>query len=56
VFVTLLAGMWRGKGDALPWLVAAAVALGAAHWVPGQWYIVLGGLAGSIVGGWRDAQ
>ena len=56
VFVALLAGMWRGKGDALSWLVAAAAALGAAHWLPGQWYIVLGGLAGSSVGAWRDAE
>ena len=56
VFMALLAGMWRGKGDLLPWLIAAAVAVGAAHWLPGQWYIVLGGLAGSIVGVLRDAE
>jgi 4-azaleucine resistance transporter AzlC len=55
VFLALLTGMWRGKRDLLPWLVAAAVALGAARWLPGQWYIVLGGLAGSICGVWRDA-
>jgi 4-azaleucine resistance transporter AzlC len=56
VFLALLTGMWRGKRDLLPWLVAALVALAAARWLPGQWYIVLGGLAGSLVGMWRDAE
>ena len=56
VFVALLAGMWRGRGQLLPWLTAAAVALGAAHWLPGQWYIILGGVAGSLCGVWRDAE
>ena len=56
VFLALLTGMWRGKRDFLPWLVAALVALAAARWLPGQWYIVLGGLAGSLVGMWRDAE
>lgn len=56
VFIALLTGMWRGRGDLLPWLVAAIVAYGAARWLPGQWYIVLGGIAGSLCGMWRDAE
>jgi len=56
VFVALLTGMWRGKADLLPWLVAAVVAVAAAHWLPGKWYIVLGGLAGSVMGAARDAR
>jgi 4-azaleucine resistance transporter AzlC len=56
VFLALLTGMWRGRRDLLPWLVAALVALAAARWLPGQWYIVLGGLAGSLCGVWRDAE
>ena len=56
VFLALLTGMWRGKRDLLPWLVAALMALAAARWLPGQWYIVLGGLAGSLCGMWRDAE
>ena len=56
VFIALLAGMWRGRGDLLPWLIAALAAYGAARWLPGQWYIVLGGLAGSLCGMWRDAE
>lgn len=50
VFLTLLIGMWKGKSDLLPWVVAAIVALGAARLLPGSWYILLGGLAGSLVG------
>ena len=50
VFLTLLIGMWKGKSDLLPWVVAAIVAVGAARLLPGSWYILLGGLAGSLVG------
>jgi 4-azaleucine resistance transporter AzlC len=55
VFLALLAGLWKGKRDLLPWGVAAAVALLAARLLPGTWYILLGGLAGSLAGGLRDA-
>jgi predicted branched-subunit amino acid permease len=48
--LALIAGMWSGKSDILPWTVAAAVAVAAHHWLPGQWYILLGGLAGSFAG------
>lgn len=50
VFIALLAGMWRGRSQLLPWVVAAGTALAAYHWLPGEWYIVLGGLAGSLTG------
>ena len=50
VFLALVCGMWKGKSDLLPWTVAAAVAVAAHHWLPGQWYILLGGLAGSLAG------
>ncbi len=50
VFLALICGMWKGKADLLPWTVAAAVAVAAHHWLPGQWYILLGGLAGSLAG------
>jgi 4-azaleucine resistance transporter AzlC len=52
-FIALLAGMWKGRSNLLPWATAAAVALTAAHWLPGKWYILLGGLAGSLVGALR---
>lgn len=50
VFLALLAGLWKGKQDLPPWLVAAAVALLVHHVAPGKWYIVAGGLAGSLTG------
>ncbi len=57
VFVSLLAGMWRGRQDVLPWLVAAATSSLAALLMPGTfWYIVIGALAGSITGGLRDSR
>jgi 4-azaleucine resistance transporter AzlC len=56
VFTALLVGMWKGKSNLLPWVVAAVVAVAAAHWLPGKWYILLGGIAGSIVGAITDAK
>lgn len=53
VFLALIAGMWKGRSDLLPWTVAALVAVAAHHWLPGQWYILLGGLAGSLAGAAR---
>lgn len=50
VFLALLAGMWKGRTDLLPWAMAAVVAVAADYWLPGQWYILLGGLAGSLAG------
>ncbi|MFZ5643410.1 MAG: AzlC family ABC transporter permease [Bacillota bacterium] len=56
VFLALLVGFWKGKKDVLPWAVAAVVSLAASHWLPGKWYIVLGGLVGSCVGAVRHAE
>lgn len=57
VFVALAVSLWRGKSDLLPWVVAAGVSLGAYLLLPGtRWYILLGGLAGSVVGAFRDAD
>jgi predicted branched-subunit amino acid permease len=57
VFVAMLAGMWRGRQDLLPWLVAAAVSSATALLLPGTfWYIVVGAIAGSVTGGLRDMR
>ena len=56
VFIALLARLWKGTHDLLPWVVAAVVAIAASIWLPGKWYILLGGLAGSIVGAIRDGD
>lgn len=49
-FIALLLGMWKGKSDLLPWLVAALAAIAAAQLLPGNWYIIIGGLLGSLAG------
>jgi 4-azaleucine resistance transporter AzlC len=56
IFLALIAGMWKGKSNILPWTVAAAVSVAAHHWLPGQWYILFGGLAGSFAGFVRRAS
>jgi 4-azaleucine resistance transporter AzlC len=50
VFIALLVGLWRGRRDIVPWVTAALVAVAAAHYVPGKWYILIGALAGTLVG------
>lgn len=50
MFIVLLCGRWRGAATLLPWGVAAAVAVGASHWLPGKWYILAGTVAGSFAG------
>ena len=55
IFVSTLALMWRGLGDAMPWVVAICVAMAVSHLFPGTfWHIVAGALAGSVAGGLRD--
>ena len=49
-FLALLLGMWKGKADLIPWLVAALVAIVSARLIPGSWYILIGGIAGSLAG------
>jgi len=49
VFITIAVGLWEGRSDLVPWLVAAGVAGGTAQLLGGQWYILFGGLAGAGV-------
>lgn len=49
-FLALLFSMWKGKGDLVPWLSGALIAIGVAQFVPGTWYIIAGGLGGSLLG------
>jgi len=48
VFTSLSVGLWQGKKDLLPWLVAGGLALLTHHFLPGKWYIVIGGVGGAI--------
>ena len=48
VFTAITISLWRGKEDALPWLIAIILAIVAAKFLPGKWYIVIGGIGGAI--------
>lgn len=56
VFVALLTSLWKGRSQLLPWVMAALTAVVTSFILPGNWYILCGGLAGSLVGGWRDVH
>lgn len=59
VFLALLIPMWEGRGRSLlPWIASAAVAWALHDLLPGTWYLVAGGVAGSLVGALqiRDRQ
>ena len=49
VFTALTMSMWRGRRDVLPWLTTAILAVIAERWLPGKWYILIGGLGGALV-------
>ena len=49
VFTALTVSMWRGKSDIAPWVTAAVLAVIAERWLPGKWYIVIGGIGGALV-------
>ncbi len=47
VFLVILFGLWRGRGSIAPIMVSAACALLAWKYLPGVWYIFIGGIAGT---------
>ena len=49
VFTALTVSMWRGRQDLLPWIIASVLAIVAERWLPGKWYILIGGLGGALV-------
>lgn len=49
-FIALLFGMWKGRGDLVPWIVGALAAIVASRLIEGNWYIIIGGLVGSFAG------
>ena len=56
VFLALLVGMWKGRSSLLPVAGAVVLSLLASQVLGGKWYIVVGGLAGSLLGAWQDAD
>lgn len=49
-FLALLLGMWKGKTDLVPWLVAAVAAIVTSRLLDGSWHILVGGIVGSLGG------
>ncbi len=49
-FAVSLPGIWQGKVTALPWVVAAVAAMLAVWYLPPNWHILVGGLAGGLAG------
>lgn len=49
MFITILAGFWKGPRTGAVIITSAVVAVLAKIYLPGAWYIVLGGLAGVAV-------
>ncbi|MEJ7763246.1 MAG: AzlC family ABC transporter permease [Thermomicrobiales bacterium] len=49
-FAALLVGVTRGRSDLVPYAVAAVVAVVAQRTLGGTWYILAGGIAGSLAG------
>lgn len=49
VFAALALNLWRGKGDFTPWGVSMVLALTCEKFLPGKWYIVVGGIGGALI-------
>jgi len=56
LFSTTLVGLWRGRDDVLPWLAAAAASLIAYELLPAGWHVIVGALAGGLLGVLRYAR
>lgn len=50
VFIVLIVGLWRGRASIAPVAASTLAALAAHAWLPGVWYILLGGMAGTLAG------
>jgi predicted branched-subunit amino acid permease len=53
-FTAMLVSLWQGPRKSIGWAVGGLVAVIADLTLGGFWYVVLGGLAGSIAGGLVD--
>lgn len=50
IFATSVVGLSKSRDVIWPWLAAAAGTAGALLWLPGNWYILVGGLAAGVAG------
>lgn len=55
-FIGIMAGMFRGRSDLLPWSIAASAALLTERVAEGHWYVIAGALAGSVAGAIRSVR
>ena len=55
-FLALLLGMWKGRADLVPWMVAALAAIVTSRLVDGSWHILVGGVVGSLVGAFLETR
>jgi len=56
LFTTTLLGLWRGRDDVLPWVAAILATLAALTWLPGNWYILAGGVGAGLASLMRPEQ
>jgi 4-azaleucine resistance transporter AzlC len=49
-FACTLLGLRRGRLDDLPWLVAGIASVAAVWWLPPNWHVLVGGIAGGVAG------
>lgn len=55
-FVVMAFGLWRGTSDLLPLAAASLAALVSQHLIAGQWYMLIGALAGSLAAAIHPAE
>ena len=55
-FAAIICGRWQGRRDLLPWATAAIAAVIAAHLLAPGWHIIVGALAGGLMGAWRHGR
>lgn len=56
MFIAVLAGFWKGPSTAMVLAVSAVIAVLSKLYLPGAWYILLGGIAGMLTAllGYRE--
>ena len=52
IMLVLLKGMWKGFTEARPWLISFICAALAYSYLPGNWYVLIGALAGITSAFW----
>lgn len=50
VFLCLVVGLWQGRASAPPVIVGGLIAMVSYLYLPGVWYVFLGGAAGTLAG------